>query len=77
MQCAWSNARCRKPRPFPPERLESWRDALLEEIGRGRCVGSRGRFNPRGDKRKMSNFNVRRRGAALHRWHQPTRVLRI
>lgn len=40
----------------PPERLASWRDALLAEIARARCVSSRGRFNPRGVRRKMSNF---------------------
>jgi hypothetical protein len=34
-------------------------------------------LNPRGVKRKMSNFNVRHRGAALHQKHQPTPVLRI
>jgi len=50
---------------------------MLDEIARGRCISSRGRFNPRGVKRKMSNFKVRRRGAALHRRHQPTPVLRI
>jgi hypothetical protein len=44
--------------------LTAWRDALLNEIARGRCVSSRGRFNPRGVKRKMSNFKVRRPQAA-------------
>jgi hypothetical protein len=57
--------------------LTHWHDALLNEIARGRCVSSRGRFNPRGVKRKMSNFNVRHRGEQLHRRHQPTPVLRI
>jgi hypothetical protein len=57
--------------------LTAWRDALLEAIARGRCVSSRGRFNPRGVKRKMSNFNVRHRGELLHQKHQPTPVLRI
>jgi len=57
--------------------LVAWRDALLEEIARGRCVSSRGRFNPRGVKRKMSNFNVRHRGAPLHQQHQPIPALRI
>jgi hypothetical protein len=57
--------------------LPAWRDALLEQIARGRCVSSRGRFNPRGVKRKMSNFNVRHRGELLHQKHQPTPVLRI
>jgi len=27
----------------PPERLTAWRDSLLQEIARGRCVSSRGR----------------------------------
>ncbi len=31
---------------------------MLDEIAAGRSVSSRGRFNPRGVKRKMSNFNV-------------------
>jgi hypothetical protein len=57
--------------------LARWRDALLDEIARGRCVSSRGRLNPRGVKRKMSNFNVRHRGELLHQRHQPTAVLRI
>ena len=47
------------------------------EIARGRCVSSRGRFNPRGVKRKMRNFKVRHRGELLHQQHQPTPVLRI
>jgi hypothetical protein len=57
--------------------LTHWRDALLAEIARGRCVSSRGRLNPRGVKRKMSNFNVRHRGEPLHQRHQPTPVLII
>ena len=54
-----------------------WQSALSEEIARGRCVSSRGRFNPRGVKRKMSYFNVRHRGELLHQRHQPTPVLSI
>jgi hypothetical protein len=57
--------------------LAAWRDAQLDDIARGRCVSSRGRFNPRGVKRKMSNFNVRHRGELLPQWHQPTPLLRI
>jgi hypothetical protein len=57
--------------------LTKWRDALLDEIAAGRCVSSRGRLNPRGVKRKMSNFAVRRRGEPLHLHHQPTPVLII
>jgi hypothetical protein len=58
-------------------RLAAWRDALLDEIARARCPSSRGRFNPRGVKRKMSNFNVRHRGERLQQPQQPTPVLRI
>lgn len=61
----------------PPERLAHWRDALLDEIAHGRCVSSRGRFNPRGIKRKTSNSNIRRRSEPLHLPHQPTPMLRI
>jgi hypothetical protein len=57
--------------------LTAWRDALLAQIAQGRCVSSRGRFNPRGVKRKMSNFNVRHRGERLHQRHRPTPVLLI
>jgi len=57
--------------------LAQWRDALLADIARARCVSSRGRFNPRGVKRKISNFNVRHRGELLNQRHQPTPALRI
>ena len=50
---------------------------MLHEIAQGLCVSSRGRCNPRGVKRKMSNFNVRHRGEALHQKHQPVPVMRI
>jgi hypothetical protein len=39
--------------------LAQWCDAMLDEIAAGLSASSRGRFNPRGVKRKMSNFNVR------------------
>jgi hypothetical protein len=50
---------------------------MLGEIAQGRCVSSRGRLNPRGVRRKISNFSVRRRGELLNRRHQPIPVLRI
>ena len=50
---------------------------MLEEIAAGRSVSSRGRFNPRGVKRKMSNFNVRHRGELLHQKHEPVPALII
>jgi hypothetical protein len=45
----------------------AWREALLAEIARGKCVSSRGKRNPRGVKRKISGYKVRRRGDALNR----------
>jgi hypothetical protein len=57
--------------------LPEWRNALLEAIACGRCVSSRGRFNPRSVRRKMSNFNVRHRGELLHQMHKPKPALRI
>jgi hypothetical protein len=57
--------------------LPQWRNALLEEIARGRSVSSRGRTNPRGVKRKMSNYPLRHRGETLHQRHQPQPILRI
>ena len=38
-------------------------EAVLEEILEDRVVSSRNRRNPRGVKRKMSNFPLRRRGS--------------
>jgi hypothetical protein len=57
--------------------LAQWCDAMLDEIAAGRSASSRGRFNPRGVKRKMSNFNVRHRGELLHQKHEPVPVLII
>jgi len=57
---------CRLPAPFPPEQRKSWLDSVLSEIAGGRAVTSRGKRNPRGVKRKMSNFNLRKRGDPLN-----------
>jgi hypothetical protein len=48
---------------FPPEDRIKFREAVLEEILEDRVVSSRNRRNPRGVKRKMSNFPLRRRGS--------------
>ena len=48
--------------------MTKWRDALLDEIAGGRCVSSRGRLNPRGVKRKMSNYEVRRHWEPVSCW---------
>lgn len=39
----------------------AFHDAALEEILQERVVSSRNRCNPRGVKRKMSNFPIRRK----------------
>jgi hypothetical protein len=36
-------------------------EAILDEILQERCSSSRNRINPRGVKRKMSNYNLRPR----------------
>src|SRR4030042_5488511 len=48
---------------FPPEERAAFHEAVLEEILEERVVSSRNRRNPRGVKRKMSNFPLRRRGS--------------
>ncbi len=56
------------PRPplFPPEQRQFWLDSVLGEIASERAVTSRGKRNPRGVRRKMSNFNLRKRGDPLN-----------
>lgn len=49
----------------------AWRDTLLDEIGQGRCVSSRGKLNLRGVKHKISSYNVRHRGELLNQTRQP------
>jgi hypothetical protein len=41
----------------------AFHEAVLEEILEERVVSSRNRCNPRGVKRKMSNFPLRRTGS--------------
>ena len=51
---------------LPPRQRKSWLASLLDEISRRRCSQSRGKTNPRGVKRKMSNFPLRARGDPLN-----------
>lgn len=46
---------------FPPEQKKALHEAILDEILQERVVSSRNRINPRGVKRKMSNYNLRPR----------------
>jgi hypothetical protein len=60
MPCASCVASWPAGQPFPPERFAFALAALLDEILEERCVGSRGRRIPRGVKRKMSGYALRR-----------------
>ena len=46
---------------FPPLGKKAFHEAILDEILEERAVSSRNRINPRGVKRKMSNYNLRPR----------------
>ena len=61
MPCAWSAARCRCSRPFPPRAKRLLHEVVLDEILEERAESSRGRQVPRGVKRKMSNYPLRPR----------------
>ena len=50
---------------FPPRLRKRFHERVLEEILQERVVPQRGRRNPRGVKRNMSNFNLRPRHAEL------------
>ena len=52
---------------FPPQDRKVFHEAVLDEILDERVNSSRNRINFRGVKRKMSNYNIRRRA------RQPTR----
>jgi hypothetical protein len=51
--------------PSPPGERAAFHEGVLKEILEERAVSSRNRRNPRGVKRKMSIFPVRRRGSEL------------
>jgi len=46
---------------FPPRQRKTFHQAILDEILEERVVSSRHRINPRGVKRKMSNYRLRPR----------------
>jgi hypothetical protein len=46
---------------FPPQEKKIWHEAILDEILEERVSSSRNRINPRGVKRKMSNYKLRPR----------------
>jgi hypothetical protein len=61
-----------RQRPFPPEHRLLWLNSVLAEIASGRAVvTSRGKRNPRGVKRKMSGYRLRKRGDPLNQSCDP------
>ena len=60
MPCALSAARWPRSALLPPKGRKKFHNAVLEEILDEFVVSSRNRRNPRGVKRKMSNFPLRR-----------------
>ena len=60
MPCEWSAASCLASPLFPPRGRKAFHEAVLQEILEERVVARRGRRNPRGVKRKMSSFPLRR-----------------
>jgi len=76
MPCACSNGDCRVPALFPPEQRKAWFDSVLAEIASGRAVRSRGKRNPRGVRRKMTAYHVRKRGDPINQRSEPvTRLI--
>jgi hypothetical protein len=57
----WSSGGCPVTPLFPPQRRRAFHEAILDEILEERVVSSRNRINPRGVKRKMSNYPLRPR----------------
>ena len=61
MPYAWSVVNWPSIPLFPPRKKRAFHEAVLLEILQERAVSSRHRRNPRGVKRKMSNFPLRPR----------------
>ena len=57
----WSNGGWPVTLLFPPRQRKALHQAILDEILEERVVSSRNRINPRGVKRKMSNYPLRPR----------------
>ena len=60
--CTWSSGEWPVTLLFPPQQRKALHEATLDEILEERVVSSRNRINPRGVKRKMSNYPLRPRG---------------
>ena len=62
---------------FPPRQRKAFHQAILDEILEERVVSSRNRINPRGVKRKMSNYPLRPRKRSRTRRIEVAKRIRI
>src|SRR5436190_17732084 len=69
-QCTLSSGAWLVTALFPPRQRKAFHAAILDEILEERVVSSRNRINPRGVKRKMSNYPLRPR-----KRRRPRRIL--
>jgi hypothetical protein len=75
MRCASSKDEWPASALFPPQHRKAFHNAVLEEILGERVRSSRTRINPRGVKRKMSNYKLRpRRRFPTRRIDIPKRI---
>jgi hypothetical protein len=61
MRCMSSSGERPDTALFPPRQRRNFHEVILDEILEERVVASRNRLNPRGVKRKMSNYPLRPR----------------
>ena len=54
------------PGLFPPESYAIWYAALIDCLARAKCIGSRGKRNPRVVKRRTSYYPSRKGGEPLN-----------
>ena len=74
MPCAWCVASWPTGQLFPPEGFAPWLATIVDEILEERCVSSRGRRIPRGLKRKMSGYPLRRARAPTQAIRFPVKI---
>ena len=60
---------------FPPEGYAVWLARIIAEIAEERAVSSRGRRVPRGLKRKMSGYPLRRSPVPTHPEQYPAKIM--
>jgi hypothetical protein len=57
--------------------MKAFHEAVLDELLEQRVVSSRGRRNPRGVKRKMSKYRIRRKTPVRTLWINLSKAIRI